>query len=167
MLAPWKKSYDKPRQCIKKQRHHFADKGQYSQSYGFSSSYTRICSLDQRLSTEELSLSNCGAGEDPWVSLAKQINQAQSILKEMNPEYSLEGLMLKLELQYFGYLMRRADSLEKTLMLRNIEGRRRRGRQRMRWLDSITKSMDMNLNKLREIVKDREAWRDAVHGDTT
>ena len=91
----------------------------------------------------------------------------QSILKEMNPEYSLEGLMLKLELQYFGYLMRRADSLEKTLMLRNIEGRRRRGRQRMRWLDSITKSMDMNLNKLREIVKDREAWRDAVHGDTT
>ena len=91
----------------------------------------------------------------------------QSILKEMNPEYSLEGLMLKLELQYFGYLMRRADSLEKSLMLRNIEGRRRRGRQRMRWLDSITKSMDMNLNKLREIVKDREAWRDAVHGDTT
>ena len=90
----------------------------------------------------------------------------QSILKEINPEYSLEGLMPKLKLQYFGYLIRRADSLEKTLMLGNIEGRRRRGRQRMRWLDSITKSMDMNLNKFREMVKDREAWHAVAHGVT-
>ena len=90
----------------------------------------------------------------------------QSILKEINPECSLEGLMLKLKLQYFGHLMPGADSLEKTLMLGKIEGRRRRGRQRMKWLDSITASMDMKLNKPQETVKDSGAWRAAVHGVT-
>ena len=88
------------------------------------------------------------------------------ILKEINPEYSLEGLILKLKLQYFGHLMPRADSLEKTLMLGKIEGKRRRGQQRMRWLVSVTDSMDMNLSKLQGIVRDREAWRAAVHGVT-
>ena len=147
MLAPWKKSYDQPKQHIKKQRHYFANKGPPSQSYGFSSSNVWMWELDhkesQRIDAFELW---CWRRllRVPWT--AKRSNQ--SIVKEISPEYLLEGLMLKLKLEYFGHLMQRTDSLEKTLMLGKIEGRRRRGRQRMKWLDGITDSMDISLSKL-------------------
>ena len=167
MTASWKEGSDKPGQCVENQLHYSADKGPYVQGYGLPNGHVQLWELVHKEGgmAKNWCLQTLVLEKTPEIPLynmeIKPVNR-----KEINPEHSLEGLMLKFKLQYFGHLMWTYSSLEKSLILGKIEDRRRRGHQRMRQLDSITDTINVNLGKLQEMVRDREAWRVAILGVT-